>query len=42
MHRIVGLDYEEIAAETGKSEGAIRTSVYRGLAQLGLLLSEAD
>jgi len=40
LHRLVGLSYTEIAAETGKSEGAIRTNVYRGLAQLGLALSE--
>ena len=40
LHRMVGMEYAEIAAQTGKSEGAIRTNVYRGLAHLGLVLSE--
>lgn len=40
LHRVVGLSYAEIAAETGRKEGAIRTNVYRGLAELGLRLSQ--
>lgn len=42
LHRLVGMDYKEIAEATGRAEGAIRTNVYRGLAQLGLELSAAS
>jgi RNA polymerase sigma-70 factor (subfamily 1) len=38
LRRIVGLDYPEIAAAMGKSEGAVRNLVYRGTARLGALL----
>ncbi|MHC4512530.1 MAG: RNA polymerase sigma factor [Planctomycetota bacterium] len=40
LHKLVGLSSKEIADETGQSEGAVRTQVYRGLAQLGVLLAE--
>lgn len=40
LHRIVGMSYAEIAAATGKSEGAVRTNVYRGLADLGVRLAQ--
>ncbi|MEZ5965625.1 MAG: sigma-70 family RNA polymerase sigma factor [Planctomycetota bacterium] len=39
LHRLVGLSYAEIAQQTGRSEGAIRTNVYRGLADLAVRLS---
>jgi RNA polymerase sigma-70 factor (ECF subfamily) len=38
MQRVVGLDYAEIAAAMGRSEGAVRNLVYRGLARLSALL----
>jgi len=40
LHKLVGLSSQEIARQTGQTEGAIRTQVYRGLAQLGVLLAE--
>lgn len=40
LHKLVGLSSQEIAERTGQSEGAVRTQVYRGLAQLGVLLAE--
>lgn len=41
LHKLVGLSSQEIAQQTGQTEGAIRTQVYRGLAQLGVLLAES-
>jgi RNA polymerase sigma-70 factor (ECF subfamily) len=38
MRRLAGLGYAEIAAELGKSEGAVRNLVYRGVAQLAARL----
>jgi len=40
LHRMVGLSHAEIAAHMGRSEGAVRNLVYRGLAQLALALGE--
>lgn len=40
LHKLVGLSSKEIAEQTSQSEGAVRTQVYRGLAQLGVLLAE--
>lgn len=40
LYRIVGMSYPEIAAEMGRSEGAVRNLVYRGLARLAALLDE--
>lgn len=34
LRRIMGLDYAAIAGQLGKSEGAVRNLVYRGIAQL--------
>lgn len=42
LYRIVGLSYPEIAAEMGRSEGAVRNLVYRGLARLSGLLEDAS
>jgi len=38
LRRIVGLEYDEIAAAMQRSEGAIRNLVYRGLARLSAIL----
>lgn len=40
LYRIVGLSYPEIATEMGRSEGAVRNLVYRGLARLSGLLEQ--
>jgi len=40
LHRLVGLPHKDIASELGKTEGAVRNLVYRGLARLGMLLAE--
>lgn len=40
LHKLVGLSSKEIAEQTGQSEGAVRTQVYRGLAQLGVALAK--
>ncbi|MCA8977936.1 MAG: sigma-70 family RNA polymerase sigma factor [Planctomycetes bacterium] len=42
LQRIVGLDYAEIAEAMGRSEGAVRNLVYRGLSRLAKLLSDGD
>lgn len=42
LHRLAGLSHAEIAAEMGRSEGAVRNLVHRGLARLSLLLDEVD
>ncbi len=41
LHKLVGLQHKEIAAELGKSEGAVRNLLYRGLARLALALERA-
>lgn len=38
LRRLGGLDYEEIAAQLGRSVGATRNLVYRGLARLARIL----
>lgn len=40
LHRVAGLPHSEIAVRMGKSEGAVRNLVHRGLARLTLLLHE--
>lgn len=40
LHRIVGLEYAEIARSMARSEGAVRNLVHRGLARLSLLLDD--
>ncbi len=42
LHKVVGLSYTEIAEATNRSEGAVRTAVYRGLADLGIRLARSD
>lgn len=37
QRRVLGLDYDEIAKQLGKSEGAVRNLVYRGVARLAEL-----
>lgn len=40
LRRVVGLEYAEVATEMGKSEGAVRNLVYRGLARLAAMLDD--
>ncbi len=40
LHRIVGLEHAEIAAQLGRSEGAVRNLVYRGMAKVALWLEK--
>ncbi len=40
LHRMVGLSHAEIAAHMGRTEGAVRNLVYRGLALLAMRLGE--
>lgn len=42
MQRIAGLSYSEIAREMGRSEGAVRNLVYRGLARVSLRMQAGD
>jgi len=42
MQRIAGLPYSEIAREMGKSEGAVRNLVYRGLARVTLRMQSGE
>jgi RNA polymerase sigma-70 factor (ECF subfamily) len=42
LHRLVGLSQSEIAASMGRSEGAVRNLIYRGLARLTILMGEGD
>jgi len=42
LRRVVGLDYAEIAAKLGKTEGAVRNLVYRGIARLAALTRDED
>jgi RNA polymerase sigma-70 factor (ECF subfamily) len=40
LRRVVGLSYADIATQTGRSEGAVRNLVYRGIARLSTLLDK--
>jgi len=40
LRRVVGLDYGAIATQLGKSEGAVRNLVYRGVARLAAQLGQ--
>ncbi len=40
LARIAGLSHQEIAQQTGRTEGAVRMLLYRGLERLSELLSE--
>lgn len=40
LHRLVGLGHKEIAEQLGRSEGAVRNLVYRGLARLAMALEQ--
>ncbi|MFO1054773.1 MAG: sigma-70 family RNA polymerase sigma factor [Planctomycetota bacterium] len=42
LHRLAGLSHAEIAEQMGRSEGATRNLVHRGLARLSLLLDGAQ
>ena len=42
LHKLVGLSHAEIAARMGKSEGAVRNLVYRGISRLALLVDGGD
>ncbi len=41
LHRVVGLCHEDVAAEMGRSVGAVKNLVYRGIARLSLMLEES-
>ena len=40
LHKLVGLSHAEIAARMGRSEGAVRNLVYRGISRLALLVDQ--
>ena len=43
LHRLVGLSQKEIAETMGRSEGAVRNLIYRGLARLTVMMdTEAE
>jgi RNA polymerase sigma-70 factor, ECF subfamily len=42
QYRICGLDYQEIAERMGRSEGAVRNLVYRGLSRLAVRLGTPE
>lgn len=42
LHKLCGLSHAEIAARLGKSEGAVRNLVYRGISRLALLVDSGD
>lgn len=42
LYKLAGLPYDEIAARMGKSEGAVRNLVYRGLARVSMAMGVAD
>ncbi|MGE3174541.1 MAG: RNA polymerase sigma factor [Planctomycetota bacterium] len=42
LHRILGLDHEQIGRQTGRTAGASRVLLHRALARLGRLLGQAD
>lgn len=41
LQRLCGMSYPELAAQLGRSEGAVRNLVYRGLARLALTLDRS-
>jgi RNA polymerase sigma-70 factor (ECF subfamily) len=41
LHRVLGLDHEQIAARMQKSPGATRVLLHRAIARLGRLLATA-
>ncbi|MBK8101344.1 MAG: sigma-70 family RNA polymerase sigma factor [Planctomycetes bacterium] len=41
-HKMLGVDYPDLAAAMQRSEGAVRNLVYRGLARLAALLDAPD
>ena len=42
LHKLCGLSHAEIAERMGRSEGAVRNLVYRGISRLALLLDGGD
>lgn len=40
LHRLCGMSHAEIAAKMGRSEGAVRNLVYRGMSRLALRVDE--
>ena len=42
LQRLCGMSYPELARQLGRSEGAVRNLVYRGLARLALNLDRGD
>lgn len=42
LHKLCGLSHAEIAERMGKSEGAVRNLVYRGISRLALLVEGGD
>jgi RNA polymerase sigma-70 factor (ECF subfamily) len=42
LHKLCGLGHAEIAARMGRSEGAVRNLVYRGISRLALLVDGGD
>lgn len=42
LQRLCEMSYDEIAPRMGRTEGAVRNLVYRGLSQLALRLSELE
>jgi RNA polymerase sigma factor (sigma-70 family) len=38
LHKLCGLSHAEIAERLGRSEGAVRNLVYRGISRLALLV----
>jgi RNA polymerase sigma factor (sigma-70 family) len=42
LHKLCGLSHAEIAERMGRSEGAVRNLVYRGISRLALLVDGGD
>jgi RNA polymerase sigma-70 factor (ECF subfamily) len=42
LHKLCGLSHAEIAERMGRSEGAVRNLVYRGISRLALLVDAAE
>ncbi|MBL8725382.1 MAG: sigma-70 family RNA polymerase sigma factor [Planctomycetes bacterium] len=42
LHKLCGLSHQEIAERMGRSEGAVRNLVYRGISRLALLVDGGD
>jgi RNA polymerase sigma-70 factor (ECF subfamily) len=42
LHKLCGLSHAEIAERMGKTEGAVRNLVYRGISRLALLVDGGD